>query len=255
MNFIDTHSHIYLPQFDADRDASVERAIEQGVKKIVLPNIETETIHANKSLSVKYPEVCFSLMGLHPTYVKANFHEELDAILKEFNNHDYKGVGEIGIDLYWDKTFIEEQKESFKIQVEFSLKNNLPFVIHSRDSFDEVIGVLESINSAKYQGIFHAFSGTPSEADKVIELGFKIGIGGVVTFKNSNLPEVVKHIPLKHIVLETDSPYLTPVPNRGKRNESSYIPLIADKIAQVKAVNIEEVAEITSTNASNLFAI
>jgi TatD DNase family protein len=255
MKFIDTHSHIYLSQFDEDLDLTVERAIENSVNKIILPNIDSESILANKEISKKYPEVCYSLMGLHPTYVKDNFKDELENIFSELESGSYIGIGEIGIDLYWDKTHIEEQKIAFKEQVGYALKNNLPFVVHARESFNEIIKVLEEINSPTYKGIFHAFSGTIENAQKIIEMGFLLGIGGVVTFKNSKLPEVVEHIDLSHVVLETDSPYLAPTPHRGKRNESSYIPLIAKKIAEIKSTSLEKVAELTSSNATILFGL
>lgn len=255
MRFIDTHSHIYLPQFDNDINSTIERAVNQGVEQIILPNIDSESISRNNALSETYPQICFSLMGLHPTHVKENYQEELEKIIKEFEARKYIGIGEIGIDLYWDKTFFEEQKEVFRIQVEYAIKNDLPFVIHARESFEEIIHELEKINSTFYNGIFHAFSSSLQDAQKIIEMGFLIGIGGVVTFKNSKLPEIIKHIDLNHIVLETDSPYLAPTPHRGKRNESSYIPLIAEKIATIKSVSVEEVATITSSNASKLFGL
>ncbi len=255
MVFIDTHSHFYLPQFDEDVDRCITNAKDSGVAKIILPNIDSETILANKKLSAKYPDTCYSLMGLHPTHVKENYEEELASVLSELENGNYVGVGEIGMDLYWDKTFIEEQKDAFRQQISYAKAKDLPFVIHSRESFREVIEVLESLNTEKFKGIFHAFSGSVEEAGKVIEMGFYIGIGGVVTFKNSSLPELVKQVDLNHIVLETDSPYLAPTPYRGKRNESSYIPIIAKKIAEIKEVKLEEVAEITSWNSINLFNI
>lgn len=255
MNFIDTHSHIYLSQFEEDVEQTIERAVEKGVNKIILPNIDSESIKPNRELSIKYRGVCYSLMGLHPTYVKDNYKEELERIFEELETNLYVGIGEIGIDLYWDKTHIEEQKEAFEQQVNYALNNNMPFVIHARESFNEIIAVLENINASKCRGIFHAFSGTAEDAKKVIDMGFHIGIGGVVTFKNSHLPEVVKQVDLNHIVLETDSPYLAPVPYRGKRNESSYIPLIAEKIAEIKSVALEDVAEATSYNAQKLFEI
>lgn len=255
MNFIDTHSHIYLPQFDEDRALAVLRAEESKVNKIILPNIDSGSVNANKALAQRYPETCFSLMGLHPTHVKENYREELEVVYSELDTKFYKGVGEIGIDLYWDKTHIEAQKDAFQKQIEYALKKELPFVIHSRDSFDEVIEVLENINQSDYKGIFHAFSGDSKQAQKVIDMGFLIGIGGVLTFKNSKLPEVVAQIDLNHIVLETDSPYLAPTPHRGKRNESSYIPLIAQKIADIKSINLQEVADVTSLNAINLFGL
>jgi TatD DNase family protein len=199
--------------------------------------------------------ICFSLIGLHPTHVKENFSPELDRLFEVYENNRFYGIGEIGIDLYWDKTFIEEQKAAFKQQVNFALNKKLPVVIHARESFTEIIQCLKQINSKEFCGIFHAFTGTIEQADEVIEMGYYIGIGGVVTFKNAHLAEVVKRIDLNHIVLETDSPYLAPDPYRGKRNESAYIPIIAEKIAQIKGVSIGEVADKTTKNASEIFNI
>ncbi len=255
MHFIDTHSHMYLPQFNGDIQDCIDRCKEKSVQKVILPNIDSETIQPLLGLTLKDPEFFYPLMGLHPTHVKENFEQELSKIFDELNSNQYCGVGEIGIDLYWDKTFLDKQQVAFESQVRYALDKNLPFVIHARESFQEVIDVLEKINHGSYRGIFHAFSGEPFQAEKVAEMGFLIGIGGVSTFKNSNLSEVIEHIDLNHIVLETDSPYLAPVPYRGKRNESSYIPLIAEKIAAVKSIGIEEIARVTSTNAEKLFNI
>jgi TatD DNase family protein len=201
-------------------------------------------------------EKLFSLtIGLHPTHVKEDYENELQKIYKSFKPHQYVGIGEIGIDLYWDKTYFEEQKSSFEFQVRFAIENDLPVIIHARESYDEIIKVLTKINLKTFKGIFHAFPGDYSQAMQVIEMGFAIGIGGVLTFKNSHLPEVVKHVDLNHIVLETDSPYLAPVPYRGKRNESSYIPIIAEKIAALTHTKIDEVASKTTNNAREIFNI
>lgn len=255
MYFIDTHSHMYLPQFDSDIQDCIQRCKEKSVKKVILPNIDSETIMPLKELALKEPTLFYPIMGLHPTHVKENFEEELNKIFNELDKTQYCGIGEIGIDLYWDKTFFENQQIAFEKQVRYAIDKDLPFVIHARDSFQEIIDVLEKINQGSYKGIFHAFSGEPKQAEKVIEMGFLIGIGGVSTFKNSNLPEVIGHIDLNHIVLETDSPYLAPVPYRGKRNESSYIPLIAENISAIKGINVEKVAQVTTSNTENLFNI
>lgn len=255
MNFIDTHSHLYLDQFAEDIDDCIERCREKSVIKVVLPNIDSGTIQPMLDLEKKNSNLFIPLMGLHPTHVKENFEQELQIVIDEFKKRDFRGIGEIGIDLYWDKTFYEEQKTAFKKQVNLAIEKNLPFVIHARESYDEILEVLIEINSSEYNGIFHAFSGSLAEANKVIEMGFSIGIGGVSTFKNSHLHEVIPNIDLNHIVLETDSPYLAPVPYRGKRNESSYIPVIAARIAEIKEVDIQKVASTTTENACRIFKI
>ena len=253
INYIDTHSHIYLSQFDEDRKECISRAVSEGVYKIILPNIDAQSVKPMLDTVSDYPEACYPLIGLHPTHVKNNFEEELDVVLSTFESHHFLGIGEIGIDLYWDKTFIEEQKFVFERQVRFALERDLPVIVHARDSFQEIIDVLKNINAKKFKGIFHAFAGFEVQAQEVISMGFLIGLGGVVTFKNSTLPGVVKQLDLNHIVLETDSPYLAPTPHRGKRNESAYIPLIAEKIAAIKTIGVEKVAEITTNNACKVF--
>jgi TatD DNase family protein len=253
MNFIDTHAHIYLPEFSGDLEQTAQRARDQGISKIILPNIDSFTIEPLQEVCNRYKNYCYPLMGLHPTHVKDNFSGELNIIFKELKSDEYIGVGEIGIDLYWDKTYLEQQKIAFKMQVVYALENNLPVVIHARESFQQIIEVLQEINSPIFKGIFHAFPGNSVQAAQVIEMGFFIGVGGVVTYKNSHLPEVLRHIDLNHIVLETDSPYLSPVPYRGKRNESSYIPVIAEKTGQLMGKSVDEVAEKTTYNARHLF--
>jgi TatD DNase family protein len=251
--FIDTHAHLYLPEFDADRDAIVQKAVDSGVKKILLPNIDSGSINAMNQLADRYPEICYAMMGLHPTSVKENYREEINRVKTELKNRSYLGIGEIGIDLYWDKRLVKEQCQAFEEQLDLSLKLKMPVVIHARESFREIIEILENYRNKGLKGIFHAFTGTTDIAEEVVEMGFKLGIGGIVTYKNSSLPEVIKATALENLVLETDAPYLTPVPFRGKRNESSYIPLIAEKIAQIKNVSLDEVAGITTNNALHLF--
>lgn len=253
MNLIDTHAHFYLPQFDEDIEQCVERAVNAGISRIILPNIDYASILPMRKLCAQFPDIFIPLIGLHPTHVKENFNEELKLILAELEKGKHAGIGETGIDLYWDKTFFEEQKEAFLVQLNYSLKHNLPIVIHARESYTEIIEVLKTVNSPVFKGIFHAFSGTPGQADEAIEMGFHIGIGGVLTFKNSTLQKVVDRVDLNHIVLETDSPYLAPVPYRGKRNESSYMPFIVEKIAEITGKSVEEVAFVTTQNATKLF--
>jgi TatD DNase family protein len=252
---IDTHSHIYSEDFIHDRDEALQRAYESGVKKIVLPNIDSGSIKHMLDLSDAYPHLCYPLMGLHPTSVDEDYKEELQAIEYWLERRKFYGIGEIGIDLYWDKKFIEEQKEAFRYQIKLAKKYNLPVVIHVRNSFEETYEIVKEEQDGSLKGVFHCFSGSEIEAAKIIELGFLFGIGGVVTFKNSTLDEVLRSIDISNLVLETDSPYLAPVPKRGKRNESSYLMYIAQKIAEVYNVPVARVAEITTSNARNLFGI
>ncbi len=253
MNFIDTHTHLYLPQFSSDIDDVIVRSKKNKVTKMVLPNIDSKSIDPLKRLCEKQPDIFVPLMGLHPTHVKEDVENELKIILDEFENYTYYGVGEIGIDLYWDKTYSEEQQYAFRRQLNFAHERDMPVVIHARESLQEIFEVLQALNLTRFKGIFHAFTGNLHDANTIIEMGFFIGIGGIVTFRNSSLDDIVSDIDLNHIVLETDSPYLAPGPFRGKRNESSYIPYIAEKIAGIKNTTIEEVAEVTTLNARTIF--
>ena len=253
MFFIDTHTHLYLEQFDTDRAEMIQRAFDNNVNYMLLPNIDSSSIKSMMNLCDHYPKNCFPMMGLHPTSVKENYKEELKKMEEQFSKRNFNAVGEIGIDLYWDKTFKKEQEDAFRFQIELALEKNLPIVIHSRESFDDIFFILEDYRNSGFTGVFHCFTGTSEQADKITELGFKLGIGGVITFKNSRLDKVIAYIDLSHIILETDAPYLTPTPHRGKRNESAYIPLIADKIAQIKNTSLENVAKITTQNAIELF--
>ncbi len=253
MEFIDTHAHLYAAQFKNDQADMIARAFDQNVKKLYLPNIDTASIDGMLELEEKYPENCFAMMGIHPCSIKKGFERDLYVVEDWLKRRKFVAVGEIGTDLYWDKTLLPEQQAAFKIQVGFAKQYDLPIVIHCRESFRETIELLEPLKDEKLKGIFHCFTGTLAEAQEAIELGFYLGIGGVLTFKKSGLDAVVKEIDLKHLVLETDSPYLSPTPHRGKRNESSYIPLIAQKLAEVKAITLEEVAQQTTQNAQNIF--
>lgn len=253
MIFIDTHSHLYAKEFAADIEDAVLRAEAVSVKKILLPDIDSKDRPNMMELHKKYPEICLPMIGLHPTSVKEDYKNELAEIVKTISIHKFYGIGETGIDLYWDKTFIKEQIESFEFQIELALKHNLPIVIHARKSLNEIFAILKNHISKGLTGVFHCFPGTIQEAQKVVDMGFYLGIGGVVTYKNSTMADVVRHFSLEHILLETDSPYLTPVPHRGKRNESSFIPLIAEFIANLKNTDTDKVAEVTSANAVKLF--
>jgi len=251
--FVDTHSHIYSEEFSTDRNDVIDRAMKAGINKIILPNIDSSTIKSMLDLSDSNPLLFIPLIGLHPTSVKEDFRKELQIIEYWFEKRKFSGIGEIGIDLYWDKTFINEQIETFKIQIGWAKKWKIPIVIHVRDSFDEVFEVLEKEKDDSLKGVFHSFTGNADQASMVIDLGFKIGIGGIVTFKNSGLDQIVQQIGLQHILLETDSPFLAPVPHRGRRNESAYITDVAAKIAFLHETTVEEVGRITTQNAQQLF--
>ncbi len=254
MYFIDTHSHLYSEQFNDDIHDVVQRALNNDIKRIYLPNIDSSSIKSMLSLKENYPQVFEVMAGLHPVDVKANYKEELQIVEEELKKGGYVAVGEIGIDLYWDKTFLQEQIYAFQKQVEWALQYNLPFVIHARESFDEIFEALRKFDGEPLKGIFHSFTGTLDQAKTALSFGdFKLGINGIVTFKNSNLGEVVRQIGLEHLVLETDAPYLAPVPFRGKRNESSYVLNIAEKISSIFNVPLETVAEITTKNAKHIF--
>lgn len=254
--FIDTHTHLYVDNFDEDRTEVVQRAIDAGVELLLLPNIDVDTIDAMNQLVADFPKNCFPMMGLHPGNVKEDWREQLTVMEEKLNQGNYIAVGEIGMDLYWDKTFIEEQKEAFRIQVNWAKKRDLPIVIHARDAFDEIFEILDEMNDEKLRGIFHCFTGTKEQADKVMSYGgFLLGIGGVLTYKNAKIDESIKHIPLDKIILETDSPYLTPVPFRGKRNESAYVLHIAEKLSQVFNVSLKEIEEKTTENAKKIFQL
>ncbi|MDX2172899.1 MAG: TatD family hydrolase [Bacteroidota bacterium] len=251
--FTDTHTHLYAEEFNADRTQLIDKAINNGVTKFYLPNIDSSSIEGMLQLEQLYPNNCFAMMGLHPCSVGENVNDELDIVKHWLDKQKFVAIGEIGIDLYWDKTFISQQLHAFETQIRWALEYHYPIVIHCRDAFNEIFEVLQSFKQLP-KAIFHCFSGTVEEANKIIALdNFKLGIGGVVTFKNSGLDKVVEQIGIEHLVLETDAPYLAPVPFRGKRNEPSYLLEVAKKIAEIKQVSINEVAEITSKNAEFIF--
>jgi len=252
---IDTHAHLYLEDFMHDIEEVVQRAYSIGVKKIILPNIDSGSIKKLFDLADAYPQICYPLIGLHPTSVDGDYREELEAIEYWLGRRKFYGIGEIGIDLYWDKTRLNEQKEAFRYQISLAKSSKLPIVIHVRDSFEEVYSIVKEEQDGTLRGIFHCFSGSFPDAEKIIGLGFFLGVGGVITFKNSNLSEVIKQVDINHLVLETDSPYLAPVPKRGQRNESSYLSVVAQKVAQIYNCSVENVARVTSENARTLFGI
>ena len=252
---IDTHSHIYSTDFIHDLDEVVQRAYSNDVRKIVLPNIDSSSVKNLLNLVDTYPHICIPLMGLHPTSVTHDYQEELQVVEYWLKKRKFYGIGEIGIDLYWNKSFLEEQTEAFRFQLELARQYKVPVVVHVRDSFDEVYSVLQELNDKTLTGVFHSFTGTLEQANQIIDLGFKIGVGGIVTFKKSGLDQVIKQIDPSHIILETDSPYLTPAPFRGKRNESSYLVYIAQKIADLHHMTVGDIANITTENARKLFSI
>ena len=253
MKLIDTHTHIYLPEFNSDRDAAVNRALENGIVKLLMPNIDINSIGVVLQTEAKYPGICHSMAGLHPTSVKEDYLDQLEKLESLWSKHKFIAIGEIGIDLYWDKTFIKEQIYSLRRQIAFAIGKKLPVVIHSRESFPEVFSVLDEFKGTGMKGVLHAFTGNALDAERAIRLGFMLGIGGIVTFKNSGLDKVVNHLGPDHLILETDSPYLAPVPHRGRRNESSYISIINKKLAEIMEKEEEEVASITYANSCRLF--
>lgn len=252
--YIDTHTHLFSEKFEGEYEAVIQRALDAGVDKLLLPNIDLDTVNAMNALEEKYPNNCFSMMGLHPSSVTEDVDHQLDLVKKELYSRPYIAVGEIGIDLYWDKTLLAQQQKAFEQQLLWAKELNLPIVIHARESFDEIFEIVDKHNDENLTGVFHCFTGTVKQAQKIISYGgFKMGIGGVVTFKKAGLDKVVKEIPLEHLVLETDAPYLAPSPNRGKRNESAYIPFIADKLSDIFEMPVEEIAAITTKNAEQVF--
>jgi TatD DNase family protein len=255
MILTDTHTHLYSEEFDQDRTVLIQRAIEAGVSRFFIPSIDSNYTQKMYDLETQFPDNIFLMMGLHPAYVKENYLEELAHVETELAKKKFYAIGEIGIDLFWDKTFLTQQQHAFTHQIQLAKKHKLAINIHCRDAFDEVFEVLESERASNLFGIFHCFTGDYSQAQRAIDLNMKLGIGGVATFKNGKIDQFLKDIDLKHIVLETDSPYLAPVPFRGKRNESSYTTLVAEKLASIYEISIEEIARITTENSKAIFGI
>ncbi|KAA9345642.1 TatD family hydrolase [Adhaeribacter soli] len=255
MNLIDTHAHIYAADFKADQQETLLRAQEEGVTKILMPNIDHTSVDVMLETEAAHPELCLAMMGLHPCSVKKDFQQELYRIEDWLNKRKFIGIGETGIDLYWDKTFLAQQQEALQVQTAWAIQFQLPLILHTRDSFSETYEIIARNQHENLTGIFHCFSGTAEEAKKAIDLNFYLGIGGVATFKNGGLDKVLPEVPLERIVLETDCPYLAPVPHRGKRNEPAYLKLIAEKVAQLKNISVEELAEQTTKNAQKLFGL
>lgn len=255
MILTDTHTHLYSEAFDEDRKEMMQRAFDQNISRFFIPAIDSTYTQSMYDLEKAYPKQVHLMMGLHPTHVKENYQEELRHVEEEFSKRDFIAVGEIGIDLYWDKTTLGIQQDAFRRQISLAKSKNLPIVIHCRDAFDEVFEVLESEKDEKLYGIFHCFTGNKSQAEQALSYNMKLGIGGVVTFKNGGLNKFIHEIPLTEIVLETDSPYLAPTPYRGKRNESSYLLNVAEKLSELYNVSIEKVAEVTTQNSKDIFGI
>lgn len=253
MRFIDTHCHLYAEDFKEDIDQVIERATEDGIEKFYLPAVDSAEIDNMLLLEKKFPGKCIAMMGLHPCSVKNNFNEELSVVEEWLSKRKFVAVGEIGLDFYWDKTFIKEQYVAFETQMQWALDKSLPIVIHTREAMKEAIDAVKPFAAKGLSGIFHCFGGSFDEATEIINMNFLLGIGGVLTYKKSGLQTVMEKIDLKHIVLETDAPYLTPVPFRGKRNESAYIKIIAQQLAEIKKVSLEEVAAVTTANAEKIF--
>ncbi len=255
MRLIDTHCHLYLSEFEADIDEVLNRAIAEGVSKFYLPSIDTAHFTNLLQLEKQYPFCCIATAGLHPCYVKEEYLTELDFMRSQLESRDFVAIGEIGLDYYWDKTFSEQQIRAFETQMEWALEFNRPIIIHTRNAMQDTINAVKPFAKRGLTGIFHCFSGSYESAKQIIDLGFNLGIGGVITYKNSGLPEVIEQVGLSHLVLETDAPYLTPVPYRGKRNESSYLKIIAHKLADATKQSIETVAATTTKNAERIFGV
>ncbi len=253
MHLIDTHCHLYLSEFDHDRDDVIQRAQKNGVQQFYLPGIDSEVIDSMLLMEKKYPNICFPMMGLHPCSVKENYKSELSVVETWLKKRTFVAIGEIGLDFYWDKSFATQQQQVFEQQMQWALDYQLPIVIHSREAMQATINCVKPFAKNGLKGIFHCYTGSYESAKEIMNMNFLLGIGGVITYKNAGLAEVIKKIDVQHIVLETDAPYLTPVPFRGKRNESSYLQYVIQKIADEKNISVEEIAAITTQNAQQLF--
>ena len=255
MEFVDTHAHIYLADFGSEIDEILKTCLDQGVRKILMPNIDQSSINDMHLLEDRFPEHVFSMMGFHPCYVKDDYKEQLKTIEKWFSQRKYRGVGEIGIDMYWDKSTKEQQIDAFRTQCLWARSMKLPVSIHSRDALDITIPIIEELQDGNLSGVFHCFNGTVEDGKRIIDAGFYMGIGGVVTFKKAGVDKTVSQLPYQSMVLETDAPYLAPTPHRGKQNKPTYIPIIAEKIAEVHEVALSEIAKVTSENAAKVFGV
>lgn len=255
MILTDTHTHLYVEQFDQDRDAMISRALQAGVSRFFVPAIDSSYTQAMHQLKANHPEHVFLMMGLHPTHVKDNYRKELEHVKNQLEQHDFVAVGEIGIDLYWDQSTLKAQQDAFRLQIQLAKLHNLPVVIHCREAFDEIFDILEDEASEDLCGIFHCFTGNLQQAQQAISYNMKLGIGGVVTFKNGKIDQFLNQIPIEHIVLETDAPYLSPVPHRGTRNESSYLTFVLHKVAELYGLDNNVIADLTTRNSKSIFKI
>lgn len=255
MKLIDTHAHLYLEQFENDRSDVIARSILKSVEMMLLPNIDKDSFDSMLQVCQQFPQNCFPMIGLHPTSVKEDYEDQLEFMELNLTNGKFVAIGEIGIDLYWDKTFKKQQIKAFREQLNWAKKYHLPVAIHTREAFPMILDLLEDEIDAALMGVFHCFNGSISDAKRIMEMGFLMGIGGVLTYKNSSLPTVIQEIPMEYLVLETDAPFLPPVPYRGQRNESAYIYEIAMKLAELKQLTLEEIASITTENANRLFGL
>ncbi|MCH7409162.1 TatD family hydrolase [Belliella sp. DSM 111904] len=251
--FSDTHAHIYSEKYDSDREDVIRRTFEAGVSKIYMPNVDVTTIDAMLEVEANHPTQCLPMMGLHPCDVKKDFEKELYVMEDWISKREFAGIGETGLDLYWDKTYFEQQKEALKIQIQWAKDKKWPLILHCRESMDETISLIQEAKDANLKGIFHCFTGSVAQAKQITDLGFLLGIGGVSTYKNGGLDQVLREIGLENLVLETDGPYLAPVPHRGKRNSPEYIPVIAQRVADLCETTLEEVSKITQYNTQNIF--
>lgn len=253
MNLVDTHTHLYSDDYKGDRADMIQRALEAGISRLYMPGIDSSNINDMLLLEQQYPGVCIPMMGLHPCYVKENYKEELQIVKEWLDKRPFVAIGEIGLDFYWDSTFADQQLEAFNLQMEWALEKHIPIVIHTRNAMQATIDAVKPFAAKGLKGIFHCFSGSYESAVQITNMGFYLGIGGVLTYKNAGLPAALEKIDLAHMVLETDAPYLTPVPFRGKRNESAYVTYVAEKLAEVKQVSLETVAAVTTENALKIF--
>ena len=255
MRFIDTHAHLYSSPLNENRELIIQNAINNGIDTIIMPAIDSDTLESMLELEAAYPNNCIAMMGLHPCSVKDNVQQELDIVEAQLKKRKFIAIGEIGLDYYWDKTFIQQQIEAFTIQMQWALEKQLPIVIHTRNAMGETIEAVKPFAKKGLRGIFHCFSGSQESAQQIISMGFHLGLGGVLTYKNAAVAEAIKEIPMSHLVLETDAPYLSPVPYRGKTNEPAFMIEVAKKLAEIKNIPLKEVAAITTNNAKEVFGI
>lgn len=251
--FIDTHTHLYDEKFNEDRSEMILRAIQGGIEKMYMPNCDESTIEGMMAIEKEFPNHCMAMMGLHPCSVKSNYLQELAVVKEWLEKRPFAAIGEIGLDYYWDKTFVDEQKESLRMQLTWAIAYDRPVILHTRDSIQDTVDIVKEFKSRGIRGVFHCFSGSYEMARQILDLGFFLGIGGVLTFKNAGIQEVIQKVEMEHLVLETDAPYLTPHPFRGKRNESLYLRIVAEKLSELKGISLEEVEEFTTKNALRLF--